>query len=190
LPEPAGVRGAISGMHLLAQVFDYPSGNGAAVIAAKTAVIYAFLIIGLRLLGKRELGQLSLYDLVMVIILGNAVQNAMINNDNTLGGGLVAGTVLLGLNWTLNRVISRSRRAERLLVGEPILIVHDGQPLRDRMRREGITMDQLATALREHGLDDVAGVHLAVLESDGTISIVPSGSPMLKTRRHYRGLRL
>lgn len=177
-------------MLLLAQVFDYPSIDGAATIAAKTAVIYAFLILGLRLLGKRELGQLSLYDLVMVIILGNAVQNAMINNDNTLGGGLVAATVLLTLNWSLNRVITRSRTAERVLVGEPILIVHDGKPLRDPMRRQGITMDQLSSALREHGVDDVSAVHLAVLESDGTISVVPSGAPMLKTRRHYRGLRL
>jgi uncharacterized membrane protein YcaP (DUF421 family) len=177
-------------MPLFAQVFDYPSLDGAATIAAKTAIIYAFLILGLRLLGKRELGQLSLYDLVMVIILGNAVQNAMINNDNTLGGGLVAATVLLGLNWTLNRVIARSRTAERVLVGEPILIVHDGKPLRDRMRREGITMDQLGAALREHGLDDVTAVHLAVMESDGTISVVPSGAAVLKTRRHYRGLRL
>jgi uncharacterized membrane protein YcaP (DUF421 family) len=177
-------------MYLLASVFDYPSVDGAATIAAKTAVIYAFLIIGLRLLGKRELGQLSLYDLVMVIILGNAVQNAMINNDNTLGGGLVAGGVLLALNWSLNRVINRSRRAERFLVGEPILIVHDGKPIRDRLRREGITMDQLGTALREHGIDDLSQVHLAVLESDGTISVVPSGSSVLKTRRHYRGLRL
>jgi uncharacterized membrane protein YcaP (DUF421 family) len=177
-------------MPLLAQVFDYPSIGGAATIAAKTAVIYAFLILGLRLLGKRELGQLSLYDLVMVIILGNAVQNAMINNDNTLGGGLVAATVLLALNWTLNRVITRSRRLEHLLVGEPILIVHDGKPLRERMRHEGITMEQLTAALREHGLDDVVDVHLAVLESDGTISVVPSGTSVLKTRRHYRGLRL
>jgi uncharacterized membrane protein YcaP (DUF421 family) len=177
-------------MPLLAQVFDYPSLDGALTIAAKTAVIYLFLILGLRLLGKRELGQLSLYDLVMVIILGNAVQNAMINNDNTLGGGLVAATVLLALNWSLNRVITRSSRAERFLVGEPILIVHDGKPIRDRMRRQGITMDQLAAALREHGLDHVSDVHMAVLESDGTISVVPRGAPVLKTHRHYRGLRL
>ena len=80
---------------MLHQVFDHPSAHGALVIAAKTAVIYAFLIVGLRLLGKRELGQMSLYDLVLIIILGNAVQNAMINNDNTLGGGVVAAVVLL-----------------------------------------------------------------------------------------------
>ena len=106
-------------MHLLASVFDHPSWHGALVIAAKTAAIYVFLVVSLRLFGKRQLGQLSLYDLVLVIILGNAVQNAMINNDNTLGGGLVAATVLLSLNWILNRFILRSKRAEHLLVGGP-----------------------------------------------------------------------
>lgn len=177
-------------MHVLGVVFDHPDGTGALVIAGKTAVIYVFLVLGLRLLGKRELGQMSLYDLVMVIILGNAVQNAMINNDNTLGGGIVAAVVLLGLNWGLNRIITRWKRVEHALVGEPVLIVHDGKPLRSRMAREGITFDQLDAALREHGVADVGDVHLAVLESDGTISVVPRESRVLKTRRHYRGLRL
>jgi uncharacterized membrane protein YcaP (DUF421 family) len=177
-------------MHLLASVFDHPSWRGAAVIAAKTAAIYVFLVVSLRLFGKRQLGQLSLYDLVLVIILGNAVQNAMINNDNTLGGGLVAATVLLGLNWILNRFILRSKRAEHFLVGEPSLIVHNGTLLRDHMARQGITTDEVMAALREHGIDELKSVHLAVLESDGTISVVPSGSETLKTRRHYRGLRL
>src|SRR5580692_5792815 len=108
---------------MLHQVFDHPSAHGALVIAAKTAVIYAFLIAGLRLLGKRELGQMSLYDLVLIIILGNAVQNAMINNDNTLGGGIVAATVLLILNRILNELTVRSKWAERLMVGEPVLVV-------------------------------------------------------------------
>jgi uncharacterized membrane protein YcaP (DUF421 family) len=173
-----------------ASVFDHPNLNGALTIAAKTAAVYLFLVVGLRLFGKRELGQLSLYDLVMIIILGNAVQNAMINNDNTLGGGVVAAAVLLALNWSLNRFITHSKRAERLLVGGPVLIVHDGQALRDQMARQGISDDQLAAALREHGIEHVSDVHLAVLESDGTISVVPQGTQVLKTRRHYRGLRL
>jgi uncharacterized membrane protein YcaP (DUF421 family) len=177
-------------MHLLATVFDHPDLDGALTIAAKTAAVYVFLVVGLRVFGKRELGQLSLYDLVLVIILGNAVQNAMINNDNTLGGGVVAATVLLVLNWVLNRFVLRSRRAEHLLVGEPVLVVHDGKPIQDRMAREGITMDELMAALREHGLDGLSDVHLAVLESDGTISVVPRTAEVLKTRRHYRGLRL
>ena len=174
----------------LASVFDHPSLSGAAVIAGKTAVVYLFLVAGLRLFGKRELGQMSLYDLVLIIILGNAVQNAMINNDNTLGGGIVAAVVLLTLNWGLNLVISRSRRAERFLVGGPILIVHDGQALRARMSHQGITMDVLGAALREHGIDDIRDVSVAILESDGTISVVPRDSRVLRTRRHYRGMRL
>jgi uncharacterized membrane protein YcaP (DUF421 family) len=177
-------------VYVLAGIFDHPSLNGAAVIAGKTAVIYVFLVVGLRLFGKRELGQLSLYDLVLVIILGNAVQNAMINNDNTLGGGLVAAVVLLSLNWGLNRLITRSQRAERVLVGDPVLIVHDGQPIKQRMAREGITQDQLDAALREHGIDNVRDVHIAILESDGTISVIPRDARVLRTRRHYRGLRL
>ena len=177
-------------MSVLASVFDHPSWSGAGVIAGKTAAVYVFLVVGLRVLGKRELGQMSLYDLVMVIILGNAVQNAMINSDNTLGGGIVAAVVLLGLNWVLNRAIRRSKRVEAALVGHPVLIAHDGQPLRAPMEREGITMDQLDAALREHGMSSLDDVHLAVLETDGTISVVPRDSRVLRTRRHYRGIRL
>lgn len=175
---------------MLHQIFDHPTAHGALVIAAKTAVIYVFLIAGLRLLGKRELGQMSLYDLVLIIILGNAVQNAMINNDNTLGGGVVAAVVLLGLNRALNAVLVRSKRLERTLVGEPVLIVHNGQVLADRMARQGITKEQLDAALREHGIDDVTTVRMAVLEVDGSISVVPVDGKVLKSRRHYRGLRL
>jgi uncharacterized membrane protein YcaP (DUF421 family) len=177
-------------MYLAATVFDHPSWTGAAVIAAKTAAVYVFLIVGLRVLGKRELGQMSLYDLVMVIILGNAVQNAMINNDNTLGGGIVAGVVLLGLNWALNRLVRRSKRVEGMLIGHAVLIVNDGRPIREHMAREGITMEQLDAALREHGMQSLDEVQLGVLETDGTISIVPRGSKVLRTRRHYRGIRL
>jgi uncharacterized membrane protein YcaP (DUF421 family) len=174
----------------LSSVFDHPSLTGAAIIAAKTAAVYVVLVAGLRLFGKRELGQMSLYDLVLIIILGNAVQNAMINNDNTLGGGVIAAVVLLTLNWGLNTVISRSRHAERLLVGGPVLIIHDGHILRDRMARQGITTDELEAALREHGIDEVSDVQMAVLEADGTISVVPQDTKVMKTRRHYRGIRL
>jgi uncharacterized membrane protein YcaP (DUF421 family) len=172
------------------QIFDAPSLSGAAVIAAKTAVIYLFLILGLRLLGKRELGQMSLYDLVMIIVLGNAVQNAMINNDNTLVGGLVAATVLLVLNRLFNVLSFHSKTIERLMVGEPVLIISDGALLPAPMKRQGITEEQVLAALREHGMDQVADVHMAVLEVDGTISVVPSGSNVLKTKRHFRALRL
>jgi uncharacterized membrane protein YcaP (DUF421 family) len=172
------------------RIFDMPTAGHAAIIAAKTAVIYLFLIAGLRVLGKRELGQMSLYDLVMIIVLGNAVQNAMINNDNTLGGGLVAAAVLLLMNRAFNAVALRSERFARIMVGEPVLIVSDGQMLDRAMRHQGITSDQVMAAIREHGFEDLSGVHLATLEVDGTISVVPRRAEVLKTKRHYRGLRL
>ena len=172
------------------RIFDAPSLSGAAIIAAKTAVIYLFLIVGLRLLGKRELGQLSLYDLVMIIVLGNAVQNAMINNDNTLGGGLVAAIVLLVLNRLFNEILSRSKRVEHIMAGEPVLIVSDGKLLDGPMKRQGLTVEEVMAALREHGIDDLADVHLCVLEVDGSISVVPRQTQLLKSKRHYRGLRL
>ena len=174
---------------MLHQVFDHPTWHGAGVIALKTLVVYVFLVVGLRLLGKRELGQMSLYDLVLVIILGNAVQNAMINNDNTLGGGIVAGTVLLLANRVLNTVIVRSARTERLLVGEPVLIVSDGVAL-PAMERQRVTRDQLDAALREHGYDSLDGIHSVILEVDGTMSVIPRQATVMRTRRHYRGLRL
>jgi len=114
----------------------------------------------------------------------------MINNDNTLGGGVVAAGVLLTANRILNSVAIRSPRVERALMGGPVVIVNDGAVLSDVMKRQGITRDQLDAALREHGMDSPDDVRLVVLEVDGTMSVVPRGTPVLKSRRHYRGLRL
>jgi len=172
------------------QVFDYPTWSAAAMIAAKTAVVYAVLVAGLRLLGKRELGQMNLYDLVLIVVLGNSVQNAMINGDNTLVGGLVAAGTLLVLNRVLNVVVGRSRRVESVMIGQPTLIVSEGKAIPARMQREGITHDQLMAALREHGLESLSDVRFAILEVDGTISVIPQGVSVPRTRRHYRGLRL
>src|ERR1700682_6304223 len=97
-------------------------------IALKTTVIYLFLILGLRLLGKRELGQMNIYDLVLIIVLGNAVQNAMMNGDNTLVGGLVAATVLLVANKLFGLLMHRSVKFERTMVGQPMLILINGVP--------------------------------------------------------------
>jgi len=94
------------------------------------------------------------------------------------------------MNRVVNAAIARSKRVERALVGEPVLFVRDGKVLRQAMQREGITHDQLDAALREHGIDSLEGVHMCVLEVDGSISVVPRGSTVLKTRHHYRGLRL
>ena len=159
-------------------------------IAGKTTVIYLFLVAGLRLLGKRELGQMTIYDLVLVIVLANSVQNAMVGDDTTLVGGLVAATVLLFLNRLFTLVIGRSTRLEHYLVGQPLLILNDGQLIRDRMRKEGVTVEQVQAALREHGLERLDQAHMCVLEVDGTISVVPKDAAVYRSRRHFRALRL
>ena len=160
------------------------------IVALKTILVYLFLIAGLRLLGKRELGQMNIYDLVLVIVLANAVQNAMVGDDTTLAGGLVAATTLLCLNKLLTTALARSQTLERRMVGQPLLIANHGQLLPDAMRREGITREQVMAAMREHGLDSIAEAKICVLEVDGTISIVPKEAVTHRTRHHYRALRL
>lgn len=177
-------------MEWLGKVFDHPDAVGALIIAGKTLVVYLFLILGLRLIGKRELGQMNVYDLILIVILGNAVQNAMMNNDNSLVGGLIAAATLLIVNRLFNMLLVRSKKIERAMVGEPVLILSSGSPLEPTMRREGVTHEQLMAALREHGLSSPEQAHIAVLETDGSISVVPVDSAIFKTKRHFKALRL
>ena len=156
----------------------------------RTVVVFFVLVAGLRLLGKRELGQMTIYDLVLLVIIGNAVQNAMVGSDASLGGGVIAVAVLLVLNYLLGIAARRSQRLERLLIGEPVLLVSDGTFLDGHLKHHGITHDQVFAALPEHGLASLADVHIAVLEVDGTISVIPADSPPYRTVHHYKGLRL
>ncbi|MBV8980768.1 MAG: DUF421 domain-containing protein [Acidimicrobiia bacterium] len=133
---------------------------------------------------------MNIYDLVLVVVLANAVQNAMVGNDTTLAGGLVAALTLLVLNRLATGVVARSPRLERLIVGQPVVLVNHGRIITENTRREGITTDQIMEALREHEIDDINRARLCVLEPDGTISVVPQDSRVHRTRRHYRGLRL
>jgi uncharacterized membrane protein YcaP (DUF421 family) len=177
-------------MKWLADVFSHPDLRGGLLIAAKTSVIYLFLVAGLRLLGKRELGQMNIYDLVLLIVIANAVQNAMVGSDNSLGGGIIAAITLLIFNRAFAALMERSPKLEKFMVGEPTLIVNDGKIIEEKMKREGVTRDQLLAALREHGMDRVDQAHMCVLEVDGTISVVPQGSTVHKTRHHFKALRL
>lgn len=175
--------------HWLDVVFSHPDLYGTAVIAGKSAVIYIFLVLGLRLLGQRELGQMSVYDLVLIVVLANAVQNAMVGSDTTLIGGIVAASTLLVLNRLFTYLLSLSPDLERALVGEPVLIIRDGHLLRAQMDREGVTDDEVMAALHEHGVARVQDVQMAVLEVDGTISVVPREAAVSRTRHRVRGLR-
>ncbi len=174
----------------LSQVFSSPDLPGALAIAAKTTVIYIAMILGLRLLGKRELGQLSIYDLVLIIVISNSVQNAMVGKDNTLLGGLVAALTLLILNRGFTWIMLRSDRISGWMEGEPTLLVRDGKLIKSQMQKEGVTREHVLAAMREHGIGDLDQVQMAVLEVDGSISIVAKEAQIHRTRHRLRGMRV
>jgi uncharacterized membrane protein YcaP (DUF421 family) len=174
----------------LNDVFTHPDPHGVVLVALKTTIVYLFLVVGLRLLGKRELGQMTIYDLVLIIVLANSVQNAMVGDDTTLMGGIVAATVLLFWNRMFTLVLERSPRLERYLVGQPLLIVNKGHLVRDRMAKEGVTVEQVKAALREHGLHSLDQARMCVLEVDGTISVVPEDATVYRSRHHFKTLRM
>lgn len=152
-------------------------------VILRTAVIYVALVTGLRLFGKREVGQFTLFDLVLVLLIANAVQPAMTGPDSSLVGGLVIIVTLLILNFIVGWLRGHSRPFRRLVQPQPTIIGRDGRWLPTALRREGIDEEEAIAAVREHGIDAVDGVKLAVLETDGTISVVPMDTPMARGKR-------
>jgi uncharacterized membrane protein YcaP (DUF421 family) len=155
-------------------------------IALRTSVVYLALLGGLRLTGTRQLGQMSTFDLVLLLIISNAVQNAMVGPDTTLAGGLVAAGVLIGWHTVIDRVRRRSRGVARWLSGEGVMLINRGAVLEEHMRRAGISRDDLLQALREHGVSGVTDVRLAVLEPDGAISVIRNDDLKPDARPHHR----
>jgi len=155
----------------------------------RTAVIYLVVLVGVRLSGKREVGQMTPFDLTLLLLISNSVQNAMTGPDTSLAGGVVAASTLLILNYLVGTLSGANRAFRRVVQGEPSLLVHDGKANVAEMAKEHISMDELQRALREHGIANVHDVALAVLEVDGSIScmkydeIKPDASTHLARRR-------
>jgi uncharacterized membrane protein YcaP (DUF421 family) len=143
------------------------------------------LLIALRVFGKREIGQFTLYDLVLILLVANAVQPAMTGPDSSLSGGLIIIGVLVLFNTALSR-LDRYRLFHKLLVPSPRIIIKDGSYVQAALRHEGVDPELCETAIREHGLQGVGDVRLGVLEPDGTISIVPKNASVTRTRRVVR----
>ena len=158
-------------------------------IIIRAAVVYLFVVLGLRLTGRRTLGQLNTVDVVLILIIANAVQNAMIGPDTSLLGGLIAAATLLAVNVAMTALRSRDRRAEAFFEGTPVVLINHGQAIAANLRRERISPEELAEALHEHGLENASQVKLCVLEVDGSLSVVPADSPAIRTRKHFRARR-
>jgi uncharacterized membrane protein YcaP (DUF421 family) len=151
-------------------------------------VIDSILLVALRIFGKRELGQFTLYDLVLILLVANAVQPAMTGPDSSLLGGLIIIATLVLFNFLISR-LDANRVFHRLLVPPPRMIIEGGRYIEGAMEREGVDREAVETAIREHGVNGVADVRLGVLEPDGTISIVPMDSRVVHTRRTVRFVR-
>ena len=144
-------------------------------IIFRTVVVYLVIIVGLRLSGKREIGQMTVFDLVLLLLIANAVQNAMVGPDTSLLGGILAAVVLMVMTVILARLRMHSPRLRRLVEGTPTLLVLRGEIITKNMLHEGVDKETLFAAMREHGVADIGEVGMAVLEIDGSISVVPTG---------------
>lgn len=138
-------------------------------------IVYAFLVTALRLGGRRELAQMTTFDLVLVLILSNAVQNAINAGDNSLGGGLISAAVLLLLNWCVGWASYRWRWFRRLVQGRPLRLVSHGKLHLRALRRERITLEELRSAIRKQGIATISECQSVVLEGDGTLTALREG---------------
>jgi uncharacterized membrane protein YcaP (DUF421 family) len=159
-------------------------------IAARSLAVYLFLIIAIRIFGKKELAQLSVIDLVFILLISNSVQNAMVGPDTTLQGGLIAAAALFAANFTLKKLLYSNRFLSSLVQGDAILLVYKGKINHAHCKEAEITIEELTAAIREHGAGDVAEVDLAMLEVDGNISVVSNGFQKRTQVAHPRKHRL
>ena len=146
--------------------------NSYVQIVLRCIAVYFFVIIAIRVFGKKELAQLSVIDLVFILLISNSVQNAMVGPDTTLWGGLVAALSLFVINYLLKELFYRNKRASELFQGKALILVYKGQLNEESLKRSEISYEELMAAIREHGIEEVRHVDLAVLEVDGNISVV------------------
>jgi uncharacterized membrane protein YcaP (DUF421 family) len=151
-------------------------------------VVYVFLIVGLRLAGKRELAQLNPFDLVVLLTLSNTVQNAIIGEDNSVTGGIIGAATLLVVNWAVVRFLYGHERLERLVEGAPDVLIEGGVVRHDRLRKELITLVELEAAAHKQGLSSLAEVDRAVLDPGGSIAFFAK-QPTAESTRHDEVLR-
>jgi uncharacterized membrane protein YcaP (DUF421 family) len=137
----------------------------------RPVVVYLFLVISLRVFGKRELAQLNPFDLVVLLSLSNTVQNAIIGNDNSLSGGLIGAFTLMAINYLVIRFLFKHRRLDQVFEGKPTVLIDDGRILKHALAKELLTNAELLTVLHRQGFDSAAEVHRCVLEPGGTFYI-------------------
>jgi uncharacterized membrane protein YcaP (DUF421 family) len=155
-------------------------------IVLRAAVVYLAVLLGLRFVGRRSLGQRTALDVVLILIVANAVQNAMIGSDTSLPGGLIAAGTLFVVDRYFGDLLERHEGARKMFEGVPVILIHNGHLVEEQLRRQRISLDELQETLDEHGIEHISQVKLAILEMDGSLSIIPAEADSSRTSRKLR----
>lgn len=142
------------------------------MIVGRSAAVYTVIIIAFRLAGKKHVAQLSLIDFILILLVSNAVQNAMVGEDTSVEGGIIAGLTLVAMNIILTKLIVKSERIAKIVEGEPVLLVRHGKMLTSQLKHENIRIEEVYEAMHRAGVAQLEDVALAILETDGAISII------------------
>ena len=152
-------------------------------VILRSVAVYVFIVAAIRLFGKKELTQLSVIDLVFILLISNSVQNAMVGTETSLPAGIAAAASLFIVNAALKSLLFRSKLFNKFVQGEPVMLVYNGIVIEENLRKEKLTLEELEATVREHGVNGIAEVDLAVLEVDGNISILSGNYHKKSTRR-------
>lgn len=155
-------------------------------IAFRSSCVYVFMIVAFRIFGKRELSQLSIADLVLIVLISNAVQNAMVGDNTSLLGGLTAAGVLFALNMLLGYLMYKFKGIRKIVQSEPVTLIYNGRILKENLKSVLLTEDELLTAVREHGVNSYQEVSLAILEIDGNISVISENGNQFKRTKYHK----
>jgi uncharacterized membrane protein YcaP (DUF421 family) len=158
--------------------------EGYVIIALKSIAVYVFIVAAIRVFGKKEFAQLSVVDVVFILLISNSVQNAMVGSDSSLGGGLAAAFALFVMNYGFKRLSNASPMFSKALEGEPVLLVYQGALKDSGLKKAGLTLEQLQAVIREHGVASISEVDLAVFEVDGNISVLSDNYRNSSKRKH------
>jgi uncharacterized membrane protein YcaP (DUF421 family) len=154
-------------------------------IIMRSAAIYLFMIIALRIFGKKELSQLNTADVILILLISNAVQNAMVGTNTSLVGGIVAASILFVINFVLKKLMYRYKKFSDFMLEKPEILIHNGVLEFKSLSKLNISNDELKEAMREHGVEHFSEVKLAMLEIDGNISIISAENNNLR-QTHYK----
>ena len=163
--------------------------EGFVIIALKSIAVYVFIVAAIRVFGKKEFAQLSVVDVVFILLISNSVQTAMVGDDTSLSGGLVAALALFAMNYAFKRISLGSESMSKVIDGEPVMLIYDGKIRPNALKEASISLEQLKAVVREHGVEEISDVNLAIFEVDGNISVLSDNYRNL-TKRKRKGHRI